>query len=161
MKHRTMRWIGCLLTLSATPGLIFTPVALAQDLNCSDFDSQEAAQAELQNDPTDPNNLDDDNNGIACETLPPREGTPEGEQQTGQPKDQPKQQPKKPTIEKPKDRAPEQNKELLKAGGDLPVPQEPTKQPGTERFPLWRVTGMVMSASVFVFALYLFVSRRR
>ncbi len=156
-----MRWIVSLLTLSATLGLMFTPWALAQDLTCSDFDSQEAAQAELQNDPTDPNNLDDDNNGIACETLPPRDATPEGEQQTSQPKDQPKQQPRKPPVEKPKDQPPEQNKELLKAGGDLPVSQEPTKkQSSTERFPLWRVSGMVLSASIFVFAVYLFVSRR-
>ncbi len=156
-----MRWIVCLLALSATLVLMFTPWALAQDLSCSDFDSQEAAQAALQNDPTDPNNLDDDNNGIACETLPPRDDTPGGGQPKDQPKDQPKQQPRKPPIEKPKDQPPEQNKELLKAGGDLPVPQEPTKkQPSTERFPLWRVSGMVLSAGVFVFAVYLFVSRR-
>jgi hypothetical protein len=42
----------------------------AQDLNCSDFDTQQEAQDELDADPSDPNNLDDDNDGVACENLP-------------------------------------------------------------------------------------------
>ncbi len=49
----------------------------AQDnLNCDDFAFQEDAQAELQRDPSDPNRLDNDNDGIACEELPTR-GTAE------------------------------------------------------------------------------------
>jgi len=49
------------------------PMALAQDnLNCSDFPYQEDAQAALNADPSDPNGLDDDNDGIACESLPNR-----------------------------------------------------------------------------------------
>jgi hypothetical protein len=42
----------------------------AQDLDCSDFDSREDAQEELERNPRDPNNLDNDNDGIACESLP-------------------------------------------------------------------------------------------
>src|SRR5215210_1672724 len=35
--------------------------------NCSSFDSQEAAQAALERDPSDPNDLDSDGNGRACD----------------------------------------------------------------------------------------------
>jgi hypothetical protein len=42
----------------------------AQDLNCSDFDTQQEAQDELDADPSDPNNLDDDSDDVACENLP-------------------------------------------------------------------------------------------
>jgi Excalibur calcium-binding domain len=45
------------------------------DLNCSDFASQEEAQAELDRDPSDPYNLDADNDGIACEELSSGTGT--------------------------------------------------------------------------------------
>jgi Excalibur calcium-binding domain len=45
--------------------------AVAQDdLNCEDFDSREEAQEELERDPSDPHNLDADNDGLACETYP-------------------------------------------------------------------------------------------
>ena len=47
------------------------------DLNCSDFPSQAAAQAELRRDPSDPNRLDADRDGIACESnRAPRDTTP-------------------------------------------------------------------------------------
>ena len=50
--------------------------AEAQNIfNCSSFATQEEAQAELNRDPSDPNNLDGDNDGIACEDLPSG-GTP-------------------------------------------------------------------------------------
>jgi hypothetical protein len=39
------------------------------DLDCSDFDSQEEAQDELDADSDDPNNLDADDDGIACEEF--------------------------------------------------------------------------------------------
>ncbi|WP_308431746.1 excalibur calcium-binding domain-containing protein [Amycolatopsis acidiphila] len=42
----------------------------ADTLNCSDFTYQEDAQAVYNQDPRDPNNLDADNDGIACESLP-------------------------------------------------------------------------------------------
>jgi len=46
----------------------------AVDKDCRDFGSWEAAQAELKKDPSDPHNLDDDNDGEACEDLPRRPG---------------------------------------------------------------------------------------
>ena len=38
-----------------------------EDLDCVDFATQEAAQANLNANPSDPNNLDADDDGIACE----------------------------------------------------------------------------------------------
>lgn len=55
----------CVCMLLLTSGL-----AQAQDdLNCDDFNSQADAQAELESNPSDPNSLDADNDGIACESL--------------------------------------------------------------------------------------------
>ncbi|MEJ5945700.1 hypothetical protein WDZ17_10395 [Pseudokineococcus basanitobsidens] len=43
------------------------------NLNCSDFDFQEDAQAVLERDPSDPNRLDEGGVvGLACESLPRR-----------------------------------------------------------------------------------------
>lgn len=39
------------------------------DLDCADFATQEEAQAEFDADPSDPNGLDADNDGIACEPF--------------------------------------------------------------------------------------------
>ncbi len=66
-------------------GLIFYMVLLAapsgaqQDLDCADFRFQEDAQAELQRNPSDPHRLDEDNDGIACESLPRRGGGTTGQ----------------------------------------------------------------------------------
>jgi hypothetical protein len=50
--------------------LLLAGVVVAQDrLNCGDFDSQKAAQRVLDRDPSDPNNLDADNDGMACDTY--------------------------------------------------------------------------------------------
>ena len=43
--------------------------ALAQDRDCPDFPSQRAAQRVLEADPSDPERLDRDKDGIACETF--------------------------------------------------------------------------------------------
>ena len=40
------------------------------DLDCKDFATQEEAQAVLNEDSSDPNGLDADNDGVACEALP-------------------------------------------------------------------------------------------
>jgi hypothetical protein len=40
----------------------------AGDMNCSDFHSQGDAQAEVRSDPSDPNKLDTDKDGFACES---------------------------------------------------------------------------------------------
>ena len=48
----------------------FTPDAFAQDdLDCADFATQEEAQAAVDADPSDPNGLDADSDGFACEEL--------------------------------------------------------------------------------------------
>jgi hypothetical protein len=44
------------------------------DLDCADFATQEEAQAELEKDPSDPNRLDADDDGKACEELPSADG---------------------------------------------------------------------------------------
>jgi hypothetical protein len=41
--------------------------ALAADQNCSDFDTQQEAQAVYEQDTSDPNGLDRDDDGVACE----------------------------------------------------------------------------------------------
>ncbi len=43
--------------------------AHAVDLDCADFATQAEAQAELDADPSDPNGLDADDDGIACEAA--------------------------------------------------------------------------------------------
>ncbi|WP_369140988.1 excalibur calcium-binding domain-containing protein [Modestobacter versicolor] len=53
----------------------FTGTANAADLDCSDFASQAQAQAAYDATPGDPNRLDQDGDGIACETLPGAAGT--------------------------------------------------------------------------------------
>ncbi len=47
------------------------------DLDCEDFGSQQEAQAALDADPSDPNNIDQDGNGIPCEdaNLPDESGS--------------------------------------------------------------------------------------
>ena len=56
-----------------------------EDLDCASFSSREEAQAELESDLSDPNNLDADDDGQACETFDygngsaPTTGVGEGE----------------------------------------------------------------------------------
>src|SRR5215216_233592 len=45
-------------------------MAQAGQYDCASFGSQESAQVELDSDPSDPNNLDSDGNGIACDNYP-------------------------------------------------------------------------------------------
>ena len=62
-----MRKLLLLSALCALAMLVASP-ALAQDeLNCDDFATQAAAQAELESDMSDPNGLDGDDDGLACE----------------------------------------------------------------------------------------------
>jgi hypothetical protein len=46
------------------------PPASTEDLDCANFATQQEAQAELERDPSDPNNLDADGDEVACETYP-------------------------------------------------------------------------------------------
>lgn len=52
------------LTYSSTPAL-----AQVDQYDCPSFGSQESAQTELDRDPSDPNKLDSDGDGIACENY--------------------------------------------------------------------------------------------
>lgn len=58
------------LMLALGLGVAVSEPTRAQDLNCDDFTTQEEAQAVLDADPSDPNGLDADDDGIACEDLP-------------------------------------------------------------------------------------------
>lgn len=61
-----------LAALCAALVLAMAPAVMAQtgDLDCVNFATQEEAQQVYNQDPSDPNGLDDDNDGIACENLP-------------------------------------------------------------------------------------------
>ena len=52
--------------------LVLAPAAstLTVDLDCVDFATQEEAQAVYNQDLNDPNDLDQNGNGVACENLP-------------------------------------------------------------------------------------------
>ena len=53
-----------------TPAKTALPNCINSDCNCSDFSTQEEAQAVLNAFKNDPHRLDGDGNGIACESLP-------------------------------------------------------------------------------------------
>lgn len=55
--------VGLLL---AAASWLMPVYAAVDDQNCEDFDSQAAAQQHLRDDPTDPDALDPDNDGVAC-----------------------------------------------------------------------------------------------
>lgn len=50
--------------------LFVQPASAYNAYNCDDFSTQEEAQAEYESEYGDPNYLDGDNDGIACEWLP-------------------------------------------------------------------------------------------
>ncbi|MEC3977951.1 excalibur calcium-binding domain-containing protein [Amycolatopsis sp. H20-H5] len=54
--------------LAGPAPMVFAQVSAATDLNCSDFQYQEQAQAVLDSNPADPNHLDADKDGYACES---------------------------------------------------------------------------------------------
>lgn len=53
--------------------------AFAADQDCSDFDTQQEAQAVYDQDTSDPNRLDDDDDGRACESLSSGSGSGAGD----------------------------------------------------------------------------------
>lgn len=53
------------ITTTAIPT---TPASTSRDKDCADFATQAQAQAELNKNPSDPNRLDADNDGYACES---------------------------------------------------------------------------------------------
>jgi len=60
------------LVVAVTVVLTLASVASARtvELDCVDFATQGEAQAVYDQDPSDPNYLDGDDDGVACETLP-------------------------------------------------------------------------------------------
>jgi hypothetical protein len=71
------RIIAAAAVLAAAASLPLAGVAVAQDrYNCDDFTYQEEAQAVYERDRTDPHDLDRNNDGIACESLPKRPTAP-------------------------------------------------------------------------------------
>src|SRR5215217_5971316 len=85
-NERRLRWGGTFLVLWTIVllmlTLLLTPPAFAQTdrYDCPDFTYQEEAQAVYEQDRSDPYGLDGDNDGIACEDLPSRGGSPTGDQ---------------------------------------------------------------------------------
>jgi Excalibur calcium-binding domain len=81
LRSRRGRVLPVVFTALWVFTLIFAAPAFAQEdqFDCASFGSQEAAQAELERDPSDPSNLDADDDGIACEEL---SGGTEGSQDT-------------------------------------------------------------------------------
>jgi len=68
-----MRWLGLLPGTAASVLALLAPpdASPAAGRDCSDFSNQKQAQQFFEkNQPGDPHNLDGDNDGIACETLP-------------------------------------------------------------------------------------------
>ena len=62
-----MRKVLLLTALAMLGTLLFAPTVLAQDVDCPQLTYAEA-QAILAEDPSDPNGLDDDNDGEACDS---------------------------------------------------------------------------------------------
>ncbi len=61
--------VAFLVILTATPGLGMSPGA-AEAATCADFPTQAVAQSYLRDNPSDPDGLDADGDGIACESNP-------------------------------------------------------------------------------------------
>lgn len=75
-------WVAAMVALAATAVLLF-PKGAQADLNCADFSTQAEAQEAFVaagGPAVDPNGLDGDNNGVACESLPCPCSTSTGEE---------------------------------------------------------------------------------
>lgn len=71
MAAKVWRFLLILLLVGAIgPGSALSVRAQQDDLDCEDFATQEEAQAVLEEDPSDPNNLDPNHDGVACALLP-------------------------------------------------------------------------------------------
>lgn len=70
---RTSRLAMSTVLAAGLVGFAGAPALASTDLDCSDFEFQEDAQAVFDQDPSDPNRLDEGGEeGVACESLPPR-----------------------------------------------------------------------------------------
>lgn len=98
MEH-TLRSTLVVMAMTASVLVAVPATAHAKDMNCSDFTYQEDAQAHLDAFPGDPDGLDRDGDGVACDSLPRGGGGSTGGGSTGghtKPAPKPKPKPKPP-----------------------------------------------------------------
>jgi len=153
--------------LSVIVTLLLAPTARTQGLqSCDDFQFQEDAQTQLTSNPSDPNNLDDDGNGLACEDLPRRDPDAPTDQTAQNP---PQKSPSAPPDEKAQNppqkppNAPDDEGVLMKAGGDLPLPEQRATSTADDTdapFPLWPATLIFISSSLLVLLVFRLISHR-
>lgn len=67
-RHATITAAGGLILAGTV--LLGAPASAQGDLDCADFATQAEAQTTFMADTSDPNGLDRDDDGIACESLP-------------------------------------------------------------------------------------------
>jgi hypothetical protein len=70
MPRSWTAWCAVRVSFSVGPGAGAALAAGADVHDCGDFEYQEDAQDVYDADPSDPNRLDADDDGLACETLP-------------------------------------------------------------------------------------------
>lgn len=85
------------------------------DLDCADFATQAEAQAEFDADPSDPNGLDADSDGIACEEN--ADASDDGGTSEDQYDDE--------GVDRPGDRNNRGDRDLMESGGTLAAPVPP------------------------------------
>ncbi len=70
-QFRIVRTVSATVLLAGAVSFSFAGTASAQNqFNCSNFSTQQEAQAQFNKVPGDPSRLDANHNGIACESLP-------------------------------------------------------------------------------------------
>ncbi len=75
-QFRIVRTVSATVLLAGAVSFSFAGTASAQNqFNCSDFSTQQQAQAQFNKVPGDPSRLDANHNGIACESLPSATGS--------------------------------------------------------------------------------------
>ena len=111
-----MKRLLYLAVLAMAGILVLTPAALAQDVDCPEL-SYEEAQAILAADPSDPNRLDADNDGEACEqNAASPQPQPSPQPQTKE-KEESSEESSKESYTKESTTKQEQRKELPATGG--------------------------------------------
>src|SRR5215217_424860 len=99
-------------------------VAQADQYDCASFGSQESAQVELDSDPSDPNNLDSDGNGRACDDYPYGTSGSVAASSPSPSKPSANAAPSSNASASPKPKPPQKNRNLFASGGPTngPVP---------------------------------------
>jgi hypothetical protein len=167
MIRRTL-W-GVALSISFV--LALSSIAVAQDQACDDFPNQAAAQQALRADPSDPEGLDGPPGpgshgieGVACEQLPaPKDLTPVlpgGNSAVGDPPTNVPSAADPPSGGASSQVSPQNNRELLDAGGNLPLPDkgafgDDASTPDDGRsWPLGPVAAILLSTGLLVFSVH-------